>query len=123
VTLATIRETKLAREIGSPNANRCSIELEPEQIRCNLRRAYEVISPEKTMIALAVEQRGQPTLDRDEPVRVGADRHPAGGAAQLSACVKGRVSHARLVVGGLLSAEAETNRVEARARICDTGVA
>ena len=75
------------------------------------------------MILFAMKQRCETTLDRDEPVRVGADRDSVRAAAELAACVKGRAVGLRLVVGAFLSAEPETNRVEARRRRCDTGVA
>jgi hypothetical protein len=71
-----VREAKLAREICSTDADRCRIELEPEQIRRRLRCTDELIDAEQPVILLAVKQRSEPTLDRDEPVRVGPDRDP-----------------------------------------------
>ena len=70
-----------------------------------------------------MEQRGQPPLDRDKPVRVSADRDAVRRAAELAARMKGRMMGLRLMVRALLSAKAEAERVEARARKCDTGVA
>ena len=75
------------------------------------------------MIRLAVEQSREPTLDRHEAVRVRADRDPVAVRRSSPRACRAALRAFGLVVGALLVAEAETNRVEARARECDTGVA
>jgi hypothetical protein len=111
--LLAVGETKLARQIRSTNADRRGIEIQCEEIRRRLRCLDELIGAEESMILLAVKQRSKPTFDRNEPVREGADRDPVRSAAELSARMEGRVGRLRLVVGALLSAEAEADRVEA----------
>ena len=83
---AAVLELELAREIGPPNAYRCRIEIEPEQIRRGLGCTDELIGAEEPVIGLAVEERSKPALDRHEAIWVGADRDPAGKNGKIGLC-------------------------------------
>lgn len=96
LSLAPVCEAELARKVRTTDANRRRIEIEPEQIRGGFGRSKELLGAEQTLVSLAEEQSREPTLDRDEPVRIGADRDPVRRATKLAACMKSRVAECQL---------------------------
>lgn len=88
-TLFAVRETQLARQIRTTDADGCCIEVKREQISSCIRSSDEVVGAQQPMILLAVKQSREPPLDGDEPIRVSADRDPVRRVAKLAASMEG----------------------------------